>query len=408
MSEEEIKQSLSKYIRPAESTYFSSKSDGKQHPTGFEPGVAYNGGKGEGVITGKTVDALHPPDWEQMFTENGFSPEEFLIDNDTIEVRTWDMNIGNGEVKRFWYYKAKFVRRAGRIQVDLEEVLRSIKKAKPKATRPAGDQTFTIFCSDWQAGKRDGEGIVGLAKRVEQGWIDAEDRIKALRKGGVEIGTGMLVGMGDLIEGCDGHYDMQTFQVELDRRQQRNFVRRSLAEGIKRLAPLFDQFLVVGVGGNHGENRKGGKAYTNFGDNDDVAVFDELFDAFKEVEAFSHVKFIIPDDDLAVSLNISGQNVTFIHGHQCKGGGKPIEKLWKWWMEQMRGLRSANESRILVAGHFHQFAAHTQGERTVLICPTLDGGSDWFAETMGQESIPSFLTVTFGSGPYGWDNLRVM
>jgi hypothetical protein len=68
---------------------------------------------------------------------------------------------------------------------------------------------------------------------------------------------------------------MQTFSVELDRRQQVKLVRRMLVTMLTEWGRLPVQMVVGCVPGNHGENRRGGKAFTTFEDNDDLAVFEQ-------------------------------------------------------------------------------------------------------------------------------------
>ena len=47
--------------------------------------------------------------------------------------------------------------------------------------------------------------------------------------------------------------------------------RSNLIKALKEWSPMFKNVVVACGPGNHGENRKNGKAYTTFGDNFDVA-----------------------------------------------------------------------------------------------------------------------------------------
>jgi hypothetical protein len=140
-----------------------------------------------------------------------------------------------------------------------------------------------------------------------------------------------IVGMGDLVENCDGHYAQQTFTVELDRRQQVRVVRRLLRDLVIGLSRLGIPQVVSGVAGNQGENRKDGKAITTPGDKDAVAVFEMVAETLAtNPEAFGHVNFHIPDDRLHVVFDIYDKLCGFAHGHIAGRGSTPQQKQQNW------------------------------------------------------------------------------
>ena len=123
-------------------------------------------------------------------------------------------------------------------------------------------------------------------KRTTQMIPDVIDRMKELRKAGNPINKLYVFGLGDLVEGCGDHYAMQNFSVEIDQRRQEMVARRLIIKALMAWAPHFDKIVVAAVPGNHGENRKNGKAHTTFGDNIDVAVFDQAQEALSMNKAF--------------------------------------------------------------------------------------------------------------------------
>lgn len=69
--------------------------------------------------------------------------------------------------------------------------------------------------ADWQLGKKD-YGVANTVKRYDIALQDAVNRIKDLRKLGVDIDEIYIVGLGDLTENCTtAFYDSQPFNVEL-------------------------------------------------------------------------------------------------------------------------------------------------------------------------------------------------
>ena len=60
------------------------------------------------------------------------------------------------------------------------------------------------FMSDWQLGKKD-YGVENTIKRYDRALQDGVNRIKDLRKLGVQIDEIYMVGLGDLTENCTPH-----------------------------------------------------------------------------------------------------------------------------------------------------------------------------------------------------------
>lgn len=368
-----------------------------KHPTGWEPRID--------TETGTAVmQSMYPPDearidWSEWLVEWGFSPEDFDIEDDRVEVRTWDMNIGAGEVVRLWYYKAKIVRK--RAKADLTALISEIKKHKPlKKSPPPGDLSYIIVNSDWQLGKRDGDGTKGVVDRVLNGIDSVQEDYRKARKEGYELDQLVVANVGDIIEGCKGHYPMQTFNVELDRREQVKVGRRLLTKQLEFWSKDFEKVLVVAVPGNHGENREDGKAFTQFGDNDDVAFAEQVEEALSQnPERYGHVKFHITNQDLTCTLDISGTIVTFSHSHQSRGSAKwGHVKTLDWWKEQALGRRPVSDADLLVTGHYHYLAVTELGERLHVQVPALDGGSQWYEEARGIPTSQGIVTLVVGNG----------
>jgi hypothetical protein len=209
-----------------------------------------------------------------------------------------------------------------------------------------------------------------------------------------------------MVESCDGHYEMQTFSVQLDGRQQVKLVRRILVDMLSEWARLGP--MVVGcVPGNHGERRRGNKAFTTFEDNDDLAVFEQAQEILAaNPDAFGHVRFVIPDGDMTLTLDISGTVCSFAHGHQFTGSGLPLNKAKGWWKSKMEAVHPVGDARVLAFGHYHHLQVLQDGPRTIFGCPSNDGGSRWFEERGGPTTACG--TLTFVSGPEGWSDLAVL
>ena len=381
------------------------------HPKGWEPGIDTS----KNIIVSKPLPkAIKPEDhkWDIYLAELGFDPKEFEI-IEPFEVRTWTANMGAGETEQFYYYKAKIISKnpISSKDFDYKNLLKEIKAYKGQPQKITGNSSFVVCLSDWQMGKRDGDGTQGIVKRIEQMIPDVTARIKDLKKNGVDLANLYVFGLGDIVEGCDGFYPMQEFSVEYDLRRQKMIARRLLIKAIKTWAPLFKNVVVACVPGNHGENRKNGKAFTSFGDNFDVSLFDEAQEILSENPAFKKIKFIIPENELWITLDVSGTIIGLAHGHQFRTGGRySHQKAVAWLSGQAFGMTDVGDSDILISGHFHHLFVVNEGKRTLMQCPSVDGGSEWFENMTGKTSYSGTLTfsITPGKTQLPWDNLRVI
>lgn len=404
----------------------NATKDRQKHPTGWEPGL--NTEKGE--IVGAFESPLGDGEYEDAFTELltlwGFDPDLFTIEDDRVEVRTWNgqSNVKGpyaGALVTLWYYKAKVIRK--RPAEDLSDLVKHIRSRKPiKKVERGGNRAFVVLNADWQLGKRDGEGTEFTIRTIKNTIAEIKERYTQLRKQGHEISELHIYNLGDLVEGCQGHYPMQTYSVELSRREQRRLGRELLTEQIMAWADDFDRVLVTGVAGNHGEYRnEDGKTFTNLGDNDDVALIEEVAEAFAFAEKagasrYEHVKFLIPDNQLSFTLDVFGTIVGVTHGHVANSratSGKNLahSKVWDWWYGQMMGRQPVADADMLLTGHYHYLSMLRQGNRTAIQAPPLDGGSEWFVDMHGLESHAAILTLLIGGGTSeggaGWSDLHV-
>ena len=90
--------------------------------------------------------------------------------DDKVEIRTWDAHYGIGnDPKKFWYYKAKVIRKRAQDPVNMSGLVSHIRTRKPikdKVWTP-GDRTFLVGNSDWQLGKRDKDNGLLFVVAVE-------------------------------------------------------------------------------------------------------------------------------------------------------------------------------------------------------------------------------------------------
>jgi len=381
----------------------------RSHPKGWEPGI--DTARGTLTVQGSEQP---PSEWAHIIRELGLDPAAWTVDeSQPVQVRTWD----SGD-RRMYYYRATVVpSRDVAAEPDVEALIKEVKRRKkgPLVSDILADRALVVCLADWQAGKGDGEGG-GVEQLIDRLWAlrDAvPQRVRELNKAGIPISTITVLSMGDLAESCDGHYAAQTFQVELDYRQQARLVRRMLVEMISEWVKLAPNMQVACVPANHGERRKNGKMFTNWGDNTDVEVFEVVREALAHnPEVFGHIRWAIPDQEQYLSIDVCGTIIGIVHGHQFRNGSGPQGKALNWWKNMAMNRTAVGDADVLVSGHFHHLQVMGEGVsdspkgRTWMQCPALDCGSEWWEHMGGAPTQQG--TLTFTADAKGWDNLKVL
>ena len=368
------------------------KTEPRQRQAEWTPGVTWMGD--EGTITTPPVEGESHPDWSGVLRMWGLDPEHFAV-VEPVLFNVWGDTLGI--LNRQW--KGKVVRKGRQETADIDALIQEIKKHKPRERKEIeGGASLVVCASDWQVGKRDGDGLKGLVGRWLQAIDDVELRLKELKKLGRPIDSITVLCLGDLVEGCDGHYDIQTFTVEVDRRDQVKIARRLLRDALIRWSKVVPSITVAAIGGNHGENRKNGKAFTTLGDNDDVALVESVAEIFQaNPEAYGHIKFAIPTDELSLTLEVHGKIIGITHGHLARSGAGTEAKLRRWIADQTLGRQRIGDCDILVTGHYHSFKLADWGGVKWIQAPALDGGSVWWRQSTGEIADVGVLTFLVSS-----------
>jgi predicted phosphodiesterase len=354
----------------------------------WTPGVSWDGN--EGVVTTEAMEGDTHPDWSGVLRIWGLDPDNFAV-VEPVLFNVW----GNteGALNRQW--KGRVVRKGAKERADIDHLIQEIRKHKPRERKPLieGSASLVVVAADWQVGKKDGDGLKGLVGRWLQAIDDVEARYKELKKMGRPIESITVLCLGDLVEGCDGHYDIQTFTVEVDRRDQVKIARRLLRDALIRWSKFAPEITVAAIGGNHGENRKNGKAFTTLNDNDDVALVESVAEIFQaNPEAYGHIKFAIPTDSLSLTVEVGTKIIGITHGHLARAGAGVEAKLRRWIADQTLGRNKIGDCDILVTGHYHSLKMADWGGVKWLQAPALDGGSVWWSQSTGETADVGVLT----------------
>jgi len=383
-----------------------SQPNTPKHPKGWEPGVVWNGESGE-VSSGPVEDQPNDALWQEIVADFGVNKSVQIVPG-SIQVRAWDSADG----RRLRYYRARLEPTSDveDSRADVEQLCKLIERRRPitkQKMETVGERALIVSLADWQIGKGEGGGTPAFIERLLTTFDSLEQRIKTLRKS-FDVTSVYCVGLGDIVENCSNYYPMQEFQTDLDRREQCKLARHMILNLIERLTKLKCRVVLGAVPGNHGENRKNGKAFTTWTDNDDLAVFEQVAEILSHnSERYGNVT--VPTgaiaEDLTMVLDVCGVAVGFAHGHQARANQLPT-----WWMKMAHGRQPVGDADILVTGHYHNFQISEASGRTWLQCPAMDGGSIWWTQKTGASSPPGMLTFLAGSGcgPRGWSDLAIL
>lgn len=298
-----------------------------------------------------------------------------------IEYRPWTLEME--EVKRLSYE-------------DLEPVFQEPLLPKPRPALEKGE-TLIVCMADYQVGKRQsGGGTEDTVRLVRRAIKDIADDV--LLAGGYE--RIILADVGDSTEGF-WNVASQAQTNDLSLTDQIRTVQRLYAEALKTFAPLCESLYYVAVPSNHcavrvgpGKNSRANAPDDDFG----IMISKNIEDIVEDREGFDHVKFFRPEkwEEAVTADAADGTRIGFTHGHLAGSQSK----VPGWFRDLAFGRRSGlYDARILVHGHWHNFAVSQVGDaRWIISCPSADRGSDWWTNVSGDSTRPAILTFEARGG----------
>lgn len=180
-----------------------------QHPAGWEPGIAWDGSSG--MLTTAPLEAEPDPAlWAELVADWGLDPNVTTIEPGSVQIRGWDANVGGGVIKRMRYYKATLrAREDVADRADVDALIAEIGKRKKRsnvATVADVDHALVVGLADWQIGKGEADGSAGSVDRIIGALDRLVDRLAEFKRLKRSPSVVYLLGLGDLVEGCSGHY----------------------------------------------------------------------------------------------------------------------------------------------------------------------------------------------------------
>lgn len=345
----------------------------------------------------KVSDRVIPlSEWLSDLAKDGHDPSDFTTSHGHS---IWGQNSGDDGLVTLYANRFSAVRKKSQpvvepLEIDPIDILKKIRKEwAHEAESGGGDSAFVISFNDTQFGKDEGGGTPATLARIDVALANATLRIHELRSLGRELGTLVIIGGGDIVEGCV-IYPNQSYSLDLDRRGQINTAVTVILDMIDRLAPMFERVIVLATRGNHGENRINGNRTTLY-DNDDTLVFELVQRATERDSTLKHVEYIIGQDEAGVYADICGWRLATTHGDVYGKGvaGATIDKKAQAWYKNMAMARNPlGSADVLVTHHWHHDKMSDWGSCIWRQTPAMDGGSKWFEQSSGEYSKPGMLS----------------
>ncbi len=377
------------------------------YKSGWQPGLELNEATGLGEITHVGTDPNYRNKFDDILRGWGFDPELYEI-VDTVKASSWNTQLKGGTVETFYAFKGVVKKKRPGQDKYFQALFKQASRKPPlKLKTHGGDTAFLWFMADWQLGKKD-FGVENTIKRYDLALQDGVNRIKELRKSGVQVDEIYMIGLGDLTEGCSPtYYESLPHNISLSLIEQYALARSMMMKTVETFLPHADKLILAGCPGNHGEvsRTSKGQVSTSRLDNSDtmhIQICDEIMKA--NTERYKKVKVVVPDGFHQV-MKIKSISCAWLHGHMSAGSGNAEAKIENWWKGQMYGQLDTKDVSILISGHYHHFRAKQQGDRTWFQSPSLDKSID-FTERTGNWSHPGVLTFTVNKK--GWDNLKIL
>jgi hypothetical protein len=354
----------------------------------WQPRVESNGQ--EALVISKPYSGEQKHD--DLMRENGFPPEEFELDG-PVTFSKRELVSGDEVVS----YRFKVKKRHGEISLTNAFAVARTARAPKKEKIGDEDRALVVVLGDLQVGKTGSRG--GTPELLERVYTRL-DLLRAHIKTR-KCGTAVLVDAGDIIEGVE-NVPSQMGTNDLSLVDMIDVAATIEMDFLKILAGTHKDVKVAGVSSNHAQLRKG-KGLTNT-PNDDwgLHILRQLKKATDlNQAAFGHVSFFEPEPYReSLNLDVLGVGLGLVHGHQAKPNN-----FESFLAGQVNGAGPLALSEIVIAGHYHHIKVQPVGRSLVsgrnkylLQAPTLDAGSDWWANIAGGDTDAGMLVFEIVRG----------
>lgn len=364
-------------------------------PKGWEPKLELDGDSGSVTSTPQTNDKLS--DFSSILEEFNIDPEEFEVLG-TARISKWQSANGT------WLtaYKFEIQKKRGSESVDLPTLFAEVRAnatitnyLNPPAEKKS-NRTLVVPFSDLQAGKVGSRGdSQSLIERV----MEKKDKLAEYIEQ-QNCSEAVFLDGGDVVESFE-NTAQQGFTNDLSIMQQIDLAATLEQEFITLLAETHDRVVVGGVPSNHSAWRKGKDILGRPSDDWGLFILKQIQKAYKLApDAYGHVEFQFPGDwEKSLNIDVQGLGIGLVHGEDST-----LAQMENWWAKQVHGNSPIAQSDILITAHYHTLGLKPSGrsqktgkQKYWIATPTLDNGSDWWANKSGSDSDPGLMAFVVDS-----------
>jgi hypothetical protein len=363
--------------------------------------VGPDGGEFIDVKTEKVIT-----DWDDVFRRFNLDPAAFSVVNDTVRISNWQqsrrLENGDRDVVDLFAYRARFVRKSEAI--DLPALYAEVARTKhPRPSiGPKRDVTLVVCWADIQTGKVDRLGDVSdLLERLEQKRAELAAHLKRVKPNHVVIAD-----VGDIVEGIE-NTSSQLATNGLALTDQVDVAATEFWKAI-RLCSSFAPTDVLSIPSNHAQLRRGkgliGKPTDDWG----LHISKRLEAMNAEVGLL--VTFHRPADwEETLTFDVRGTRLGLAHGHQAANPNA----VTTWWAKMTHA--GVMDCDVLLTGHYHFASVRPSGRNPVsgksrwhIQASTLDNGSAWVRNQMGEDGDPALLVFELDADGFALQGLAAL
>ncbi len=367
-------------------------------PKGWEASLELEGDTGKVTSTPQTDGKIS--DFSSLLLEFDIDPEEFEVVGNA-RISKWQSMSGDWLTS----YKFEIQKKRSGGTVDLPSLfaevkaysdIRAITRNSTPSPKKKSNRTLIVPFSDLQAGKVGSRGdSQDLIERV----LEKKEKL-AKYISEQNCSEAVFLDGGDVVESFE-NVAAQGFTNDLSIMQQLDLAGTLEQEFISLLAATHDKVTVGGVPSNHAAWRKGKDVLGRPSDDWGLFLLKQIQKAYKLApEAYGHVEFRYPGEwEKSLNIPVQGLDIGLVHGEDSS-----LAQMENWWAKQVHGNSPIAESDILITAHYHTLGLKPSGrsrkngkQKYWIATPTLDNGSDWWANKTGSDSDPGLMAFVIDS-----------
>jgi hypothetical protein len=336
-------------------------------------------------------------DYRELLTLAGLDPETFRI---VGKVSQWTKTHHGKEDTYSFLFTFEPISTL-EDDLDLPALYAEVARTKHRPLKPRQGGTLVVCWADIQTGKVDHLGNTSdLLIRLDEKRALLEQHLKRNPVSGIVVAD-----VGDIVEGIE-NTSSQLATNDLSLMDQVDIAATEFWKTIRTCAK-YAPVDVLSIPSNHAQLRRGkgliGKPTDDWG-----LHISRRLERMNE-EAGLPVTFHRPADwHETLVFDVRGTRLGLAHGHQASAPSRVTE----WWAKMTHA--GVMECDVLLTGHYHFPSIRPSGRnmagrsRWHLQAPTLDNGSAWVANTMGEDGDPGLMTFVIDDRGFSLQSLTIL